>query len=79
MFTRDDLDLLVAFAGQAAAAIENARLHKATTEQAESLRRIQAHQQSIIRSMSSVTRSTSCSANRPWYPVLPHAPQPTDR
>ncbi|CAN5266261.1 hypothetical protein BH23CHL1_BH23CHL1_08370 [soil metagenome] len=52
-FTRDDLDLLVAFAGQAAAAIENARLYKATAEQAESLLRIQAHQQSIIRSMSS--------------------------
>lgn len=52
-FTHDDLDLLVAFAGQAAAAIENARLYKATAEQAESLLRIQAHQQSIIRSMSS--------------------------
>ncbi len=52
-FTRDDLDLLVAFAGQAAAAIENARLYKATAEQAESLLRIQAHQKSIIRSMSS--------------------------
>lgn len=51
-FTSDDLDLLVAFAGHAAAAIENARLYKSTADQAERLRQIQAHQRSIIRSMS---------------------------
>ncbi|CAN5821110.1 hypothetical protein BH23CHL2_BH23CHL2_26950 [soil metagenome] len=45
-FTRDDLNLMESFAGQAAAAIENARLHAETARQ-------QAHQQSIIRSMSS--------------------------
>lgn len=45
-FTRDDLELMATFAGQAAAAIENARLHAETARQ-------QAHQQSIIRSMSS--------------------------
>ncbi len=45
-FSREDLDLMASFAGQAAAAIENARLHAETSRQ-------QAHQQSIIRSMSS--------------------------
>lgn len=69
-FSRDDLDLLVAFAGQAAAAIENARLHKATAEQAESLRRIQAHQQSIIRSMSSALIAVdSVGRITTWNPV----------
>ncbi len=45
-FSRDDLDLMASFAGQAGAAIENARLHAETARQ-------QAHQQSIIRSVSS--------------------------
>lgn len=45
-FNRDDLDLMASFAGQAAAAIENARLHAETARQQE-------HQQSIIRSVSS--------------------------
>ncbi len=46
VFNRDDLDLMASFAGQAGAAIENARLHAETARQ-------QAHQQSIIRSVSS--------------------------
>ncbi len=45
-FNHDDLELMASFAGQAAAAIENARLHAETAQQ-------QAYQQSIIRSMSS--------------------------
>ena len=45
-FDHDDLELMASFAGQAAAAIENARLHAETARQ-------QAHQQSIIRSVSS--------------------------
>ena len=45
-FNHDDLELMASFAGQAAAAIENARLHAETARQ-------QAHQQSIIRSVSS--------------------------
>ncbi len=69
-FTSDDLDLLVAFAGHAAAAIENARLYKATAEQAERLRQAQAHQRSIIRSMSAaliaVNRHGTVTA---WNPV----------
>ena len=69
-FTRDDLDLLVAFAGQAAAAIENARLYKATADQAESLRRIQAHQQSIIRSLSSALIAVDGAGQiTTWNPV----------
>jgi adenylate cyclase len=69
-FTRDDLDLLVAFAGQAAAAIENARLYKATADQAESLRRIQAHQRSIIRSMSSALIAVDGAGRiTTWNPV----------
>lgn len=52
-FTRADLDLLITFAGQAAAAIENARLYEETLRRTEEVRRVQAHQQSIIRSMSS--------------------------
>jgi len=69
-FTQDDLDLLVAFAGQAAAAIENARLYRSTADQAESLRKIQAHQQSIIRSMSSALIAVDGSSRvTTWNPV----------
>lgn len=50
-FSTDDLTLLITLAGQGAAAIDNARLHDESRRQALALRQAQAHQQSIIRSL----------------------------
>lgn len=53
VFGQSDLDLLVSFAGQAAAAIQNARLHQTLLARTRELEMARARQDSFLRSLSS--------------------------
>jgi PAS domain S-box-containing protein len=53
VFTQSDLDLLSAFAGQAAAAIENARLHEHVVSHAREIELAAQRQSALFRSLSS--------------------------
>ncbi|WP_430228728.1 adenylate/guanylate cyclase domain-containing protein [Nitrosomonas communis] len=53
VFDQTDLDLLVSFAGQAAAAIQNARLHQTVLARTRELEVARTRQDSIFRSLSS--------------------------
>ena len=53
VFDQSDLDLLVSFAGQAAAAIQNARLHQSLLARARELEMARTRQDSLFRSLNS--------------------------
>ncbi|MBX6341858.1 MAG: GAF domain-containing protein, partial [Thermomicrobiaceae bacterium] len=53
VFEQTELDLLVSFASQAAAAIQNARLHEALVARTRELELLRAQQDALIRSLSS--------------------------
>lgn len=52
-FTQDDLDLLVSFASQAAAAIQNARLHEQLRDHARDVEMARRRQDALFRSLNS--------------------------
>src|SRR5581483_9873220 len=53
LFTQADLDLLVAFANQAAIAIENARLYRGLAQRLEEIAELQAYQANVFQSVAS--------------------------
>jgi class 3 adenylate cyclase/GAF domain-containing protein len=53
LFTQPDLDLLVAFANQAAIAIENARLYQGLHQRLNEIAELQAYQANVFRSVAS--------------------------
>lgn len=57
-FTQTDLDLLVSFASQAAAAIQNARLHQELLERTREVEEARRRQNALIRSLSSALIAT---------------------
>src|SRR5262249_26359866 len=53
LFSQPDLDLLVAFANQAAIAIDNARLHRGLAERLQEIRSLNDYQDNVLHSVAS--------------------------